>query len=728
MKHIIAILVATACFSWQLNAEKKPSNKEILELIKISNEALVQLNFEKSLTIAKSALKQSVLIKDNVCISNCYCTIACNLEELAELDKALEYYQYAFIYAEKAKDLKLQNHIYNNRANIYFFEKKQYKLGIENYNKSIACSKKSNDLLQILYTRFNLSWAYFTIKDYKNAFVNLEYINKNKNLYTQPWAQAYFKMLNGMGFAAKNDKKNANANFLNAIAIAKSNNLEIDLFSIYEEYATFLLSIKEYKNAYYYQEKFHEIKEKSDKDRFSASAKNFVNNIDADVYKNEFFRSEAENKNQKEIIKKTSIINWLFGVTMIFLILILLLLFKNFRIKNKNSKLLVSQNQKLALANFKAIESSNLKSQFVSTISHELRTPLYGVIGITNMLLDEKSTPFERKHLKSLEFSANYLLSLVNDILHLNKIEEQEFELAKQDFDISDEVNLIINALSFSLENNNNTVSVNIDSNIPKILVGDKTRLNQILINLLGNALKFTKNGTIKITVSLVKMIENNCEVKFIISDNGVGIAKEDQEKIFDKFVQVGKANADYQGTGLGLSIVKKLIQLFDSTIKLESEIGKGTTFSFAIQFDTKKQSNIDNTVIDYNPKNLPIKVLIVEDNKINQLVTKKIIEKFKASCVLADNGFQAIELLKTEVFDIILMDINMPEIDGFETSKLIRKNGITIPIIALTAYSKNEIMEKALQSGINDVLIKPFEESKLYEIAYKQLCKQNAD
>ena len=708
-----------------LVAQKNPTKEDILKLIRISEEELVKLNFEKSLKVAKTALTYSFQIKDDVSIAHCYNEIAGNYEELAQFDKALEYYVYSLRYAKKAKNLTIQDFIYNNRANIYFFEQKRYELGIENYKKAIACSQKIKDFRQVTFTKANLAWAYFTIKENKNAFECLEYINVNKKYFKEPWSVANLEMLNAMGFAARNDIDNANIYFLKSIDRATKNNLEIDLLAIYEVYSDFLSSIQDFENAYIYRKKQCDLKEKTYKNKFLANAQIIAENIDIEVYKNEYIRSETENKSQKALIKKTSIINVLFGAFLIVLVLFLLVVYRNNNIRLKNNKVLVLKNSELEIANIKAVESSNLKSQFVSTISHELRTPLYGVIGITNMLLDEQSAPIDEKHLKSLEFSANYLLSLVNDILHINKIEEQEFTLINQDFEIKEEIELIINALSFSSENNNNIIKVTIDEKIPRILIGDKKRLNQIIINLLGNALKFTKNGVVTIDANLVSKSEKSCFINIKISDNGVGIAKEDQEKIFDKFVQVGTNNSDYKGTGLGLSIVKKLIELFDSEIILESKLGVGTSFNFAIEFEIQNDDSNDLIALTQKSDYLKLNVLVVEDNKINQLVTKKIIEKFNSTCVIAEDGFQAIELLKTQTFDIILMDINMPNIDGFETSKLIREKGIKTPIIALTAYSKSEIIDKATASGIDDILIKPFEPMKLCEIVHKQLGKK---
>ena len=412
---------------------------------------------------------------------------------------------------------------------------------------------------------------------------------------------------------------------------------------------------------------------------------------------------------------------------LIVLMLLIISLFRMNSLKVANNITLLDKNKELEIANKKAVESSKIKSQFVSTISHELRTPLYGVIGITNLLTDEHPELTNSKHLKSLEFSANYLLSLVNDILHINKIEENKSTIEKQNFDIYQEINLIRDSLFFIAKTNNNQFEINIDNDLPNNLLGDKVRLDQILMNLISNALKFTKNGIVKININLNKIVNNYYYLDFEVADNGVGIAKEDQIKVFEKFVQVGQNNDDYQGTGLGLAIVKNLINLFDSKLFLESELGKGTSFKFTIKLEKSLENNKILIVDDNKFNNLNINVLVVDDNKINQAVTKKILESKNSRCTILYDGFEAATLLQTNQFDIILMDINMPKINGYDTTKMIRQNGITTPIIALTAYSKDEISDKVFESGMNDILIKPFQPNKLFEIILKNLDKKNA-
>ena len=405
-------------------------------------------------------------------------------------------------------------------------------------------------------------------------------------------------------------------------------------------------------------------------------------------------------------------------------------MYKNIRLREQANIELKKANEELVLAKEAAEAASQLKSQFVSTITHELRTPLYGVIGITNIILDEHKELGNSPHLKSLKFSAKYLLSLVNDILQINKIEEKRIVLENLIFNLADEITMIKNSVEYIADKNNDVFTVEIDTAIPEFLIGDKLRLSQIIMNLVSNALKFTKNGEVAVTADLKKVEGKINFIEFKIKDTGIGIAKEHQEKVFDKFVQIERKEEDYQGTGLGLSIVSSLVKLFDSEIHLESEENVGTTFSFTIgfEFDEDKSKEIINNIeVDLSTSHL-YNILIVEDNKINQVVTKKIIQSSNMSCTIVDDGYAALVALERESFDLILMDINMPLINGFDTTRKIREKGITIPVIALTAFDKQEVAEQAISAGMNDVMVKPFEPSKLFQVIHNQIKnKENA-
>ena len=705
---------------------KKIKDSDVKQLIEKSKKFSIENNFDKSLLFSRKALKYSFALKDDLLIAKCYNLIATNFHYLSEFDKATIYYQNGLSFAYKTNDFKIKSGICNNLGALYIFDKKQYLKGIDYCNKSISYSSKIANKEGVIGTKINLVWAYFEMNEYEKGFAELEYVNKYHLEVKDNYMLVLVNMLNVMYNSHINDRKKAAFYFKESINLGIQNNLKSELSNCYNEYSKFLAKIGDYKNAYINLELFKKI----DEELYNQEKLDKVNiagiNLELDESKREIEKIESQNKLQEQSIKKSKIIQVLLYCILGVLLLLLYSLFRNDRYKKKLNAELTLANKALVIAKDDAIEASKLKSQFVSTISHELRTPLYGVVGITNMILEENQELADSPHLSSLKFSARYLLSLVNDVLQINKIEENRIVLEYLTFNISDEMSMIKNSLSFLAKNNENDLTLEIDPAIPESLIGDKLRFSQILMNLVSNALKFTKKGEVKIIANLVKVEGKSHFIEFQIKDNGPGISESDQTKIFDKFVQVGRNDTDYQGTGLGLSIVKKMLTLFNSSISLESKIGEGSNFIFTIAFDYDPEKTleiINNIQVDLTEKKA-YKVLVVEDNKINQIVTQKIMKKNNYICVLADDGFQAIEILENEIFDIILMDINMPVMNGFETSRKIRLKGITTPIIALTAFTKSEIMEESISAGMNDIMIKPFEQVQLFQVINDQIYK----
>jgi signal transduction histidine kinase/CheY-like chemotaxis protein len=703
-----------------------PSKEEIKITAKLAVKYLHSENFEKSLTTARQSLHHATIIKDNYLIAASYNIIAANLDELSEYDRAIFYYTKGLSYANKTDNDQIKNFINNNLGNVYCFEKKQYEKGIGYYKKSLEYSQKTADTTQILFTKLNIAWAYFDINNYYEGYPYLKFVNKYYSKFGDKSTKVVLNMLNGMYYGNIGENKKAESYFLNAIKTGNIETDKSDLSYSHQEFSKFLLKKEDYKKAYENLAIYNKIREELfNEDKLKKANVEGIN-LELDEYKREVDKIEIEKKLQAQSLRKSRIIVTLFIIAFLVLLLLLYSLYKNYNFKQKSNNELTLANEELQIANKKAEEASLAKTQFVSTISHELRTPLYGVIGITNMLLDEHKELADSPHLSSLKFSARYLLSLVNDVLQINKIEENRIVLENLTFNVLDEINLIKNSLTFIAQNNNNKIVVNIDPTIPEYLIGDKLRLSQILMNLISNALKFTNNGEIKVNANLVKVENKSHYVEFQIQDNGIGIAESDQDKIFEKFVQVGRNENDYQGTGLGLAIVKRLLTLFKSDISLESKVGLGTTFKFTIAFDfdpDKTNEIINNIKVDLSSSQI-FKVLVVEDNKINQTVTKRIIEKNNCNCFMVDDGYQALEILNKEIFDIILMDINMPLMNGFETTRVIRLKGIKTPIIALTAFAKDEITEEALSAGMNDIMIKPFEPILLFKVINDQINK----
>lgn len=679
-------------------------------------------NFEKSLIISRTALNAATIVKDNCLISRSYNIIAANYNELADFDKAIFFYKKSLYYANKTSNDSLKCDLYNNLGNMYCFEKKEFDEGIRFYKKSIAYGLKINDLSQVYFTNVNIAWAYFDIKNYNDGYLFLKYVNSNKEKYGDDSTNAIVNMLNGIYLSSQNQNTAADSFFLKGIEDAKRTDEKSDLSYAYLEYSKFLSKINRHKEAYENLLSHQKITDELYSEKKIKKASIAGLSLELDEYKRQIDKIENEKVEQSQSLKKSRIIVILFILTSFILIFLVITLVKNIRFKKKH-------NLELLKAKEIAEEASLLKTQFISTISHELRTPLYGVVGITNMLLEEHKELSKSQHLSSLKFSARYLLSLVNDILQINRIEENKVVLENLTFNIADEITVIKNSLSFLSQKNNNRISIDIDPYIPEYLIGDKLRLAQILMNLVSNALKFTKDGEVEIVVKLSKVEGKMNYLDFLIKDNGVGIAAVDQSKIFEKFVQVGRKEEDYQGTGLGLSIVKRLLTLFGSSITLDSDIGRGTSFSFVIPFEhdlAKTKAIINEIEVDLTSSEI-YRILVVEDNLINQLVTRKIIEKNNYYCKVVDDGFGALKVLEEEEFDLILMDINMPLMNGFETTKRIRLMGIETPIVALTAFDKDEITDEAISSGINDIIIKPFEPVKLFKIINYLINEKNA-
>jgi signal transduction histidine kinase/ActR/RegA family two-component response regulator len=727
IRVLLVLIIWLNSFSVISFAQTKiPSKLEIRKTAKLAVKYLHSQKFEKSLETARLSLHKASIIKDNYLIAVSYNIIAANFDELSEYDKAILFYKKGLTYANKTNNDTIKNYLNNNLGNVYCFEKKQYQNGIKYYKKSLEYSQKAADTIQMVFTKLNISWAYFDIGQFENGFPYLEYANKYHSKFGDETTIAVLNMLNGMYSSHIGLDEKAESYFLKAISLGKKNGEKNDLSFSHQEYSKFLVKKGDYKKAYENLVMYDKITEDIYNEELLKKANIAGINLQMDEYKREIGRIESEKEFQAQNLQKSRVIVVLFIVVFIVLLLLLLSLYKNYNFKKKSNHDLTIANEELMIAKDKAEEASLAKTQFVSTISHELRTPLYGVIGITNLLLDEHKELAKSPHLNSLKFSARYLLSLVNDILQINKIEENRIVLESLTFNVSDEIKLVKNALSFIAQSHNNKIVTKIDPAIPEYVIGDKLRLAQVLMNLISNALKFTKNGEVIVSANLVKIENSLYHIEFQISDNGVGIEAADQIKIFEKFVQLGRNENDYQGTGLGLAIVKRLLGLFNSEITLESQVGVGTTFIFVIAFEynpLKTKEIINNIKVDLSSGQI-FKVLVVEDNKINQTITKKIIEKNNCSCFIVDDGFQALDVLEKETFDVILMDINMPLMSGFEATRKIRLKGIQTPVIALTAFAKDEITEEAIDAGMNDIMIKPFESMKLFQVINNQIKK----
>jgi PAS domain S-box-containing protein len=385
--------------------------------------------------------------------------------------------------------------------------------------------------------------------------------------------------------------------------------------------------------------------------------------------------------------------------------------------------------ENLKLAKLAAESASRAKSEFLATMSHEIRTPLNGIVGMSELLETAGLNASEMENLKVLQYSANSLLYIINEILDFSKIEAGKMQIDNSSFDLREMISKVVK--SFTQGNQTKDIHFNCDisEEIPNTLKGDYTKLHQILTNLLSNAFKFTEKGEIRVKIDCLRNSGRKVLLGFTVSDTGIGIPQDKITNLFQSFHQLDSTTTRrYGGTGLGLSIVKSLLELMGGTIKVESCLGKGSSFIFELPLDVEEEAAASRDFAEAPPNKVdrPLNVLIAEDSKVNQVLMSQLMLRRNWKSDIAENGLEVLEKLKTKDYDLILMDIQMPEMDGYEAAWAIREaeKGTEkhIPIIALTANATQEDRDKSLNCGMDGFLSKPIKSDNLYKCILKHV------
>lgn len=584
----------------------------------------------------------------------------------------------AYLYQNKARDLLIKYGTLDDKNDLYINLYRIYKYNGE-WAKSLEYSYQSLKILKqnpneeyLMYQKINIVMCNLKLKNFEEANKWMIEFEKHKALLKQ---KKYLKL------------------------------------NVYYNYCK--IAILEYRNNNWIKKETLQIGSNINTMDSLRDVRNLqsLNNIyRITISKNKLFQSEQKSKNTQLLYQKILI----FMTIIIIVILLIFMIYQQraSKYKTKMNQLLVSNNEELK----SAIDSKN---KFLNDITHELKTPL-NTIKSVGYLLESDKNEFDNNLLKLMNFSSNHLLNLINDIIdfNLNKTKNNTNKVYEiHSFELEKIISNIF--LSIQIENpNNNQFHLEYDQKIPKKLIFDEKKISQVIYNLLNNSNKFTKNGIINLIIQQTHLTENKSRLYFEVNDNGIGISKEAHQLVFEPLKQENEEiSLHYGGTGIGLSIVKQIVEELGGSLKLISEKGLGTSISFELEFEKDKETVKEiNTPIDSLNNFSTKKILLVEDNKINQMITKKIIERTGYKCDTADNGYEATILVEKNDYALIFMDLLMPLMDGFEATKIINKQKPTIPIVILSAISDNISNEKLEEIKFTNFLTKPLNINEFYQ------------
>lgn len=715
-----AFLLAQKESDLNLSANSLLNIGDVYSTLKNYNKAI--LHYQKAYDIYLKENNRPQLI---ICLSrigNRTMDVGGELKDSSYFFKAINIYeaakQLALTINDKSKNLVLQVNLadaYNilgkhTGNKFHLFHSINYSLQVLKFSREFKISKYEG----IAY--LNLGESYENLGVISKAIFHYEMaLQKYIELDDKPW------IINTCKFLAKaNNKLGYNTIALDhlnkGLVLAKKQNSKENLRDYYELLAKVYRDENDYKKAFEYLDFYGVYNDSILTDNASIQMARLQTDLDLIQKDNQIAlltKNTAIQNNEFRIqrIQRNSLIAGIIGV-----FVLLVFIFYRYREKQK------SELEILKAKNI-AEQAKEAQELFLANTSHEIRTPMNGIMGMTRQLQDSDLDKEQQEYVNAIAESSNNLLVIVNDLLDLSKIRAGKMIFDNRVFKLEDVFKNLAYSLQYRVEEKKIKLTYDIDTEIPQFVLGDSVRLSQILLNLAGNAVKFTEKGYVRIEAKLQSVTDKKVNVLFAISDSGIGIPKDKLKNIFDSFTQVNsKTTKKYAGTGLGLSIAKQLIEQQGGLISVQSEVNKGSVFTFSLQFE--KVNNRVNTTILIDNNDIvassifnKVKILIVDDNKINQKVASLALQKWKAKIKCADDATIAIDYLKKYSFDIVLMDLSMPEIDGYEATKIIRTTlGSRVPIIAITASALLGEKEKCLEAGMDDYISKPFNPIDLFE------------
>ena len=646
-------------------------------------------NYNKALKLSEKINDYNGMLKAYVAIGNIYWY-------KGENDKALSYYEHAYEITQMENfDSDNGAGILNNIGNVYR-SKKEYNKALGYYSRSLAISKKAGDKNMIAVTLKNIGITNLNQGRYNQA---IKFLTESKDLAGQIHL---VKIL-------KEDLKNL------SLAYQKK---------------------KDFENALKYESEYAKLKDQI----FSEATSNKIATLQMEYEMRDKEQKQTIVKKEKELdVSQSQNVRNFFIFAFIVITLLVVFIWYRYRIKSRanmelkqlnaelekrvqeRTKRLKLENEQRKIAQEQAELANETKNRFLANISHEVRTPINAIIGFCDLTIKTVTDPEHKTNLKRIKDSSEHLLSLIKDILDYSQIESGKLELKNESFELNNLITSVINAFYLDAESKKIKLTYSIEDKVPKYVKGDSDVLRQVLYNLIGNAIKFTDAGDVKATVKLKepKNKDNKVRLLFSVKDTGVGITKLKQKLIFNDFTQADSSSVRrFGGAGLGLTISKRFVEMMNGRIWVESEKGKGSNFMFEILI-TAEDDKIPVNIVDETVEREALHILVAEDNLLNAQVISAFLKRLGHTAKTVDNGKKAVDILALEKFDAVLMDIEMPEMDGLEATKAIRSGKVDIldskiPIFALTAHALKDYEDKCYEVGMDGYLTKPIDIDKL--------------